>query len=180
MSPSALVPARRPRNWVALFEAGDAIGALRETEQILKDSPDNVDALYNLGAIQGNMNNMEKAREYFTRCRCRPRFSQRKAGTARFGKTRETLMESSQVRRQSGLSCVSDHRTTRELIAGHPARDLVMPFFFFSERKTTALHDTLSPIECSRSGAGFLPPLTARQISTSPQPAKLRGRRKLI
>lgn len=64
MSPSALVPARRPRNWVALFEAGDAIGALRETEQILKDSPDNVDALYNFGAIQGNMNNMEKAREY--------------------------------------------------------------------------------------------------------------------
>jgi tetratricopeptide (TPR) repeat protein len=49
----------------ALFETGDIQGAIHETEALLQMDPANVDALYNLGAIYGNMAQDERAREYW-------------------------------------------------------------------------------------------------------------------
>ena len=51
----------------ALFEAGDINGALAETKASLAIKPDDPDALYNLGAIYGNINNDAEARNYWKR-----------------------------------------------------------------------------------------------------------------
>jgi cytochrome c-type biogenesis protein CcmH/NrfG len=51
----------------ALYETGDVDGALAETKKILEFDPKNVDALYNLGAIYGNQNNLVEARNYFAK-----------------------------------------------------------------------------------------------------------------
>jgi tetratricopeptide (TPR) repeat protein len=51
----------------ALYSAGDVPGALEETNRILQKDPKQVDALYNLGAIYGNLNKDEIARQYWTR-----------------------------------------------------------------------------------------------------------------
>ena len=50
-----------------LHETGDITGALTETRRVLELDPSNVDGLYNLGAIYGNMMQDELAREYWTR-----------------------------------------------------------------------------------------------------------------
>jgi cytochrome c-type biogenesis protein CcmH/NrfG len=50
----------------ALYEAGDIDGAIRETKQLVTDHPDNVDGLYNLGAIYANQNQPEQARLYWS------------------------------------------------------------------------------------------------------------------
>jgi len=49
----------------ALYETGDVEGALLETQLLVNNDPSNVDALYNLGAIYGNMRNEELARMYW-------------------------------------------------------------------------------------------------------------------
>jgi len=51
----------------ALFEAGDSDGAIAATKSILDKDPQHVDALYNLGAIYGNIGAAPTAREYFQR-----------------------------------------------------------------------------------------------------------------
>jgi tetratricopeptide (TPR) repeat protein len=48
-----------------LFQQGNVQGALAETQNVLKLDPKNADALYNLGAIHGNLNNDEMARKYW-------------------------------------------------------------------------------------------------------------------
>ena len=48
-----------------LFDTGDVTGATREMEALLKSDPADVDALYNLGAIYGNLNQDDRARGYF-------------------------------------------------------------------------------------------------------------------
>jgi Flp pilus assembly protein TadD len=48
-----------------LFDTGDITGATREMEALLKSDPADVDALYNLGAIYGNLSQDERARGYF-------------------------------------------------------------------------------------------------------------------
>ncbi len=50
-----------------LFQAGDVQGALHQTRAILEIKPDHPDALYNLGAIYGNLGNPVLAREYWQR-----------------------------------------------------------------------------------------------------------------
>ena len=50
-----------------LYELGDIQGAMVETSSILKDNPKHADALYNLGAIYGNLNNDTLASEYWNR-----------------------------------------------------------------------------------------------------------------
>ena len=50
-----------------LFQRGDVQGALDQTQAILKVQPDNPDALYNMGAIYGNLGNATLAREYWGR-----------------------------------------------------------------------------------------------------------------
>ena len=49
----------------ALHDTGDIEGAIRETKQLLVDHPDNVDGLYNLGAIYANQNQNALARQYW-------------------------------------------------------------------------------------------------------------------
>ena len=49
----------------ALFETGDVDGAIRSTERVLELVPDHVDALYNLGAIYGNLSQDDRARTYW-------------------------------------------------------------------------------------------------------------------
>ena len=51
----------------ALYEAGDIDGALRETKRLVDDHPNNVDGLYNLGAIYANRNQVDLARQFWTR-----------------------------------------------------------------------------------------------------------------
>lgn len=51
----------------ALYDAGDVEGALKETKQLLTDHPDQVDGLYNLGAIYANQNRLDLAREYWSK-----------------------------------------------------------------------------------------------------------------
>lgn len=51
----------------ALYDSGDIEGGLRETQQLLADHPDNVDGLYNLGAIYANQNQPVLARQYWNR-----------------------------------------------------------------------------------------------------------------
>ena len=51
----------------AFDEVGDMEGALRETKRLLMAHPDNVDGLYNLGAIYANRNQLDLARQYWTR-----------------------------------------------------------------------------------------------------------------
>ena len=48
-----------------LFDTGDVAGATREMEALLKSDPADVDALYNLGAIYGNLSQDDRARGYF-------------------------------------------------------------------------------------------------------------------
>jgi tetratricopeptide (TPR) repeat protein len=50
-----------------LYDAGDVEGALKETQQLLADHPNQVDGLYNLGAIYANQNRVDKAREYWSK-----------------------------------------------------------------------------------------------------------------
>jgi tetratricopeptide (TPR) repeat protein len=50
-----------------LYETGDVAGALNQTRQILADNPQQVDALYNIGAIYANLNQASQAREYWRR-----------------------------------------------------------------------------------------------------------------
>jgi Flp pilus assembly protein TadD len=50
-----------------LFQRGDVQGALDQTQAILKVQPGNPDALYNMGAIYGNLGNATLAREYWGR-----------------------------------------------------------------------------------------------------------------
>ena len=49
----------------SLFETGDVEGAIRETSALLQRDPNDVDALYNLGAIYGNLTQDDRAREYW-------------------------------------------------------------------------------------------------------------------
>jgi len=51
----------------ALYDSGDFQGAIEATNTILKNDPKNTDALYNLGAIYGNLNNEKLAQEYWNR-----------------------------------------------------------------------------------------------------------------
>jgi tetratricopeptide (TPR) repeat protein len=49
----------------ALFESADIEGAILETKRVLEIDTKHVDALYNLGAIYGNMNRDDLARAYW-------------------------------------------------------------------------------------------------------------------
>jgi tetratricopeptide (TPR) repeat protein len=49
----------------ALFDSSDIEGAIAETKRVLDIDPKHTDALYNLGAIYGNMNRDDLAREYW-------------------------------------------------------------------------------------------------------------------
>ncbi|MEO8099464.1 MAG: tetratricopeptide repeat protein [Acidobacteriota bacterium] len=49
----------------ALYDTGDIEGSIKETSQLLKDHPGNVDGLYNLGAIYANQNQLDLARQYW-------------------------------------------------------------------------------------------------------------------
>jgi len=49
-----------------LYEAGDIAGALAETKRLLADRPNQVDALYNIGAIYANQGKIDLARQYWT------------------------------------------------------------------------------------------------------------------
>jgi tetratricopeptide (TPR) repeat protein len=50
----------------ALYMQGNVEGALVETQSILNESPNHADALYNLGAIYGNIHNEDMARKYWS------------------------------------------------------------------------------------------------------------------
>jgi tetratricopeptide (TPR) repeat protein len=50
-----------------LYETGDVNGAITETKQLLVDHPNQVDGLYNLGAIYANLNRNDLAREYWSK-----------------------------------------------------------------------------------------------------------------
>lgn len=49
----------------ALYETGDIGGAIKETQELLSKDPRDVDALYNSGAIYGNMKQDDLARKYW-------------------------------------------------------------------------------------------------------------------
>jgi Flp pilus assembly protein TadD len=49
----------------ALFETGDVGGSIQATERVLELDPAHVDALYNLGAIYGNLSQDDRARPYW-------------------------------------------------------------------------------------------------------------------
>jgi tetratricopeptide (TPR) repeat protein len=51
----------------ALYDTGDVEGSLKETQQLLADHPNQVDGLYNLGAIYANQNRLDMAREYWSK-----------------------------------------------------------------------------------------------------------------
>jgi cytochrome c-type biogenesis protein CcmH/NrfG len=51
----------------ALYESGDVASAIAETEDILKSNPNHVDALYNLGAIYANTNQIDFAISFWQR-----------------------------------------------------------------------------------------------------------------
>ncbi len=50
-----------------LYENSDVQGSMRETAKILELNPNQVDALYNMGAIYANLNNPAAARTYWSR-----------------------------------------------------------------------------------------------------------------
>ncbi len=50
-----------------LYETGDVQGAIEETNRLLTQNPKHVDALYNMGAIYGNLQKNELARQYWER-----------------------------------------------------------------------------------------------------------------
>lgn len=50
-----------------LYERNDVTGAIAETEKVLVLNPNQVDALYNMGAIYANLGNRERARSYWSR-----------------------------------------------------------------------------------------------------------------
>jgi cytochrome c-type biogenesis protein CcmH/NrfG len=50
-----------------LYERNDVTGALAETGKVLALNPNQVDALYNMGAIYANLGNPERARSYWSR-----------------------------------------------------------------------------------------------------------------
>jgi tetratricopeptide (TPR) repeat protein len=49
----------------SLFQTGDFEGAIRETNTLLQQHPKDVDALYNMGAIYGNLGQDLRVREYW-------------------------------------------------------------------------------------------------------------------
>ena len=49
-----------------LYEINDIDGALAETKRLLADHPNQVDGLYNIGAIYANQGNTALARQYWT------------------------------------------------------------------------------------------------------------------
>ena len=49
-----------------LYEINDVEGALAETKRLLADRPNQVDALYNIGAIYANLGKADLARQYWT------------------------------------------------------------------------------------------------------------------
>jgi protein O-GlcNAc transferase len=49
-----------------LYEIDDVDGAFTETKRILTDNPNQVDALYNIGAIYANLGKADLARQYWT------------------------------------------------------------------------------------------------------------------
>jgi cytochrome c-type biogenesis protein CcmH/NrfG len=49
----------------ALYDTGDIAGATEQTLELVKRHPNNVDALYNLGAIYANQNKNDLARQYW-------------------------------------------------------------------------------------------------------------------
>lgn len=51
----------------ALYDANDPKGAIEANERVIESNPRHVDALYNLGAIYGNVGDDTKARLYFHR-----------------------------------------------------------------------------------------------------------------
>ncbi len=50
-----------------LYENNDVQGSMRETAKILELNPKQVDALYNMGAIYANLNNLAAASTYWSR-----------------------------------------------------------------------------------------------------------------
>lgn len=50
-----------------LYERNDVTGAIAETEKVLALNANQVDALYNMGAIYANLGNRERARSYWSR-----------------------------------------------------------------------------------------------------------------
>ena len=50
-----------------LYELNDVDGALAESTRLLADHPNQIDALYNLGAIYANLGKTDLARQYWTR-----------------------------------------------------------------------------------------------------------------
>ena len=50
-----------------LYERNDVNGAIAETEKVLVLNPNQVDALYNLGAIYANLGNRERARSLWSK-----------------------------------------------------------------------------------------------------------------
>lgn len=48
-----------------LFESGRTAEAIAQTQAILKTDPENAEALYNLGAIYGNLGNREMAEQFW-------------------------------------------------------------------------------------------------------------------
>jgi tetratricopeptide (TPR) repeat protein len=49
-----------------LYEINDVDGALAETKRLLADQPNQIDALYNIGAIYANLGKTDLARQYWT------------------------------------------------------------------------------------------------------------------
>ena len=49
-----------------LYEINDVDGALAETKRLLVDHPNQIDALYNIGAIYANLGKTDLARKYWT------------------------------------------------------------------------------------------------------------------
>lgn len=49
-----------------LYETNDIDGALSETKRLLADHPNQIDALYNIGAIYANLGKTDLARQYWT------------------------------------------------------------------------------------------------------------------
>ncbi|MGA7412355.1 MAG: tetratricopeptide repeat protein [Bryobacteraceae bacterium] len=50
----------------SLYEINDVDGAIAETKRLLADFPNQIDALYNIGAIYANLGKTDLARQYWT------------------------------------------------------------------------------------------------------------------
>ena len=50
----------------SLYEINDVDGAIAETKSLLADYPNQIDALYNIGAIYANLGKTDLARQYWT------------------------------------------------------------------------------------------------------------------